>query len=179
MVASDTAIRDLYALLNALYVRECELHLRLSQEISTALAHYGPCILALDVADPLDAKIIALHYQLARRRIEQFKQEISERTYCLNCSLAVQEMLRLQGVSTEFQCDTSVTLNSHSSCSTEELVQQINTVFLHLMVCNESLQHQLKEIVSASDAWINDKTAKSNQRVSHNTQGSRKVIWCA
>ena len=100
MPASDTEIRDLYAQLKGLQVRECELDLHLSQEISTALAHFGPSILALDGTDPLDGDFIALYYQLALRRIGQFNQRISERTSYLNGSKAVQDTLRLMGVRT-------------------------------------------------------------------------------
>lgn len=176
MPACNTAIRELYAQLNALHVRECELDLRLSQEISTALAHYGPNIQALDGTDPLDANFIALYYQLALRRIEQFKQEISERTCCLNCSVVVQGAQRLLGVDTIFQCDLSVTLDQEGSCPKEESAQQINMAFLHLMMFNKLLLHQLKELMHTLDAWTNDKATEINRGVSDNSHSSRAEV---
>ena len=177
MPASDTVIRDLYARLKGLQVRECELDLQLSQEISTALAHFGPSILALDGADPLDGDFIALYYQLALRRIGQFKQRISERTSYLNSSKAVQDTLRLMGVRTALQCDLGGALSPNNACKKEALAQQISMALLHLMVCSNSLQHQLTELVSALEAWMNAKAVSAEQVVSHNQLDSHKPAW--
>lgn len=174
MPASDTEIRDLYAQLKGLQVRECELDLHLSQEISTALAHFGPSILALDGTDPLDGDFIALYYQLALRRIGQFKQRISERTSYLNSSKAVQDTLRLMGVRTALQCDLGGALDHDNACA---LAHQISMALLHLMVCSNSLQHQLTELVSALEAWMNAKTVSAKQVVSHNQLDSHKPAW--
>ena len=177
MPASDTEIRDLYARLKGLQVRECELDLHLSQEISTALAHFGPSILALDDADPLDGDFIALYYQLALRRIGQFKQRISERTSYLNSSKAVQDTLRLMGVRTALQCDLGGALSPNNACKKEALAQQISMALLHLMVCSNSLQHQLIELVSALEAWMNAEAVSAEQVVSHNQLDSHKPAW--
>ena len=177
MPASDTEIRDLYAQLKGLQVRECELDLHLSQEISTALAHFGPSILALDDADPLDGDFIALYYQLALRRIGQFKQRISERTSYLNSSKAVQDTLRLMGVRTALQCDLGGALDHDNACKKEALAQQISMALLHLMVCSNSLQHQLTELVSALEAWMNAEAVSAEQVVSHNPLDSHKPVW--
>ena len=80
MPTNYAVIRKCHAQLSELNVRECELSIRLNQEISTALAHFGPSIQALDGGDALDRDFIALYYQLALRHIAQFKQRISERT---------------------------------------------------------------------------------------------------
>ncbi|KKI12394.1 hypothetical protein XA67_19770 [Comamonas thiooxydans] len=177
MPASNTEIRDLYAQLKGLQVRECELDLELSQEISTALAHFGPSILALDGADPLDGDFIALYYQLALRRIGQFKQRISERTSYLNSSKAVQDTLRLMGVRTALRCDLGGVLSPNNACKKEALAQQISMALLHLMVCSNSLQHQLTELVSALEAWMNAKAVSAEQGVSHNQLDSHKPAW--
>lgn len=177
MPVSDTVIRDLYARLKGLQVRECELDLQLSQEISTALAHFGPSILTLDGADPLDGDFIALYYQLALRRIGQFKQRISERTSCLNSSKAVQDTLRLMGVRTPLQCDLGGALSTNNACKKEALAKQISMALLHLMVCSNSLQHQLTELVSALEAWMNAKAVSAEQVVSHNQLDSHKPAW--
>ena len=177
MPASNTEIRDLYAQLKGLQVRECELDLELSQEISTALAHFGPSILALDGADPLDGDFIALYYQLALRRIGQFKQRISERTSYLNSSKAVQDTLRLMGVRTALQCDLGGALDHDNACKKEALAKQISMALLHLMVCSNSLQHQLTELVSALEAWMNAEAVSAEQVVSHNPLDSHKSAW--
>lgn len=177
MLASDTVIRDLYGRVKALYVRESELDLRLSQEISTALAHFGPSILALDGADPLDGGFISLYYQLALRGISQFKQRISERTSYLNGSKAVQDTLRLIGVRRAFQCDLGGVLDHYNACTKEALAQQISMALLHLMVCSNSLQHQLRELISALEAWMNVKALGASQGVSHNPLDSHKPTW--
>ena len=163
MPASDTEIRNLYAQLKGLQMRECELDLELSQEISTALAHFGPSILALDGADPLDGDFIALYYQLALRRIAQFKQRISERISYLDGSKAVQDTLRLMGVRTALQCDLGAALDHGNACKKEALAQQISMALLHLMVCSNSLQHQLIELVSALEAWMNAEAVVAEQ----------------
>lgn len=177
MSASDTVIRDLYARLKEFQVRECELDLHLSQEISTALAHFGPSILALDGADPLDGDFIALYYQLALRRIGQFKQRISERTSYLNSSKAVQDTLRLMSMRTALQCDLGGVLGPNDACKKEALAQRISMALLHLMVCSNSLQHQLIELVSALEAWMNVKAVSVEEGVSHNLLYSRKPAW--
>lgn len=177
MPASDTVIRDLYARLKGLQVRECELDLQLSQEISTALAHFGPSILALDCADHLDGDFIALYYQLALRRIGQFKQRISERTSYLNGSKAVQDTLRLIGVRTALQSDLGASLDHGNACKKEALAQQISMALLHLMVCSNSLQHQLTELVSALEAWMNTEAVSAEKVVSHYPLDSRKPAW--
>lgn len=177
MPASDTEIRDLYARLKGLQVRECGLDLHLSQEISTALAHFGPSILALDGVDPLDGDFIALYYQLALRRIGQFKQRISERTSYLNSSKAVQDSLRLMGVRTSLQCDLGGALSPNNACKKEALAQQISMALLHLMVCSNSLQHQLIELVSALEAWMSAEAVSAEQGVSHYPLRSHKPAW--
>ena len=177
MPASDTVIRDLYARLKGLQVRECELDIHLSQEISTALAHFGPNILALDGADPLDGDFIALYYQLALRRIGQFKQRISERTSYLNSSKAVQDTLRLMGMRTALQCDLGGALDFDNACSKEALAQQISMALLQLMVCSNSLQHQLIERVSTLEAWMNAKAVSAERRVGNNPLDSRNPTW--
>gem|GEM_PF-3023661 len=177
MPASDTVIRDLYAQLKGFQVRECELDLHLSQEISTALAHFGPSMLALDGADPLDGDFIALYYQLALRRIGQFKQRISERTSYLNSSKAVQDTLRLMGVRTALQCDLGAALDHGNAWKKEALAQQISMALLHLMVCSNSLKHQLIELTSALEVWMNAKETKSAQEVSISSHDSRKPTW--
>ena len=176
MPASYTAIRDIYARLSALHVRECEQYLRLSQEISAALAHYGPCIQALDGADPLYANFMTFYYQLALRRIEQFRQAISERASYLNCSNAVQEALHILRIQRALQCNLKVSLDHDSSNSKEESAQQINSAFLHLMICSKSLQHQLKELVDALEARINGKTARPSQGASNHKHFSCKKL---
>ena len=177
MPASDTVIRDLYARLKGFQVRECELDLHLSQEISTALAHFGPSILALDCTDPLDGDFIALYYQLALRRIGQFKQRISERTSYLNSSKAVQDTLRLMGGRKRLQCDLGGALSPNNACKKEALAQQISMALLHLMVCSNSLQHQLTELVSALEAWMNAEAVSAEKVVSHNPLDSHKPAW--
>ena len=177
MPASDTVIRDLYARLKGFQVRECELDLHLSQEISIALAHFGPSILALDDADPLDGDFIALYYQLALRRIGQFKQRISERTSYVNSSKAVQDTLRLIGVRTALQCDLGGAFDHDNACKKEALAQQICMALLHLMVCSNSLQHQLTELVSALEAWMNAEAVSAEKVVSHNPLDSHKPAW--
>lgn len=177
MSTNYVVIRNPHALLSELHVRECELNLRLSQEASKALCHYGPHILGLDSADPLDADFIALYYQLALRRIDQFKQIISERASYLNASKAVQDTLRLIGVRTELQCDLGDVLSLNNASKKEVLAQQISMALLHLMVCSNSLQHQVTELVSALEAWMNAKTVSAKQVVSHNQLDSHKPAW--
>lgn len=177
MPVSDTVIRDLYGRVKALYVRESELDLRLSQELSTALGHYGPCILALDGVDPLDGDFIALYYRLALRRIAQFKQKISERVSYLNGSKVVQDTLHLMGVHTALQCDLGGVLGHEHACTKEALVQQISMALLHLKVCSNSLQHQLVVLISTLETWMDAKALSANQRVSHNPHDSRKTTW--
>lgn len=177
MPVSDTVIRNLYGRVKVLHARESELDLRLSQEISTALAHFGPSILALDGADPLDGEFIALHYQLALRGISQFKQRISERTSYLNGSKAVQDTLRLIGVCKAFQCDLGGVLEHYNACTKEALAQQISMALLHLIVCSNSLQHQLRALTSALEVWMNVKALGASQRVSHNPLDSHKLTW--
>ncbi len=154
MTACDTVIRSLCIRLKDQYVQEYEMNICLSEEISAALAHYGPNIQALDVKNPLDANFIALQCQLAMRRIEQFRRRIAERAHCLNQSQAVQEALHILGVLTAQQCDLAVNLGHDSTLSKEEWSQQINTAFLHLMNCSNSLQRQLAELMRALEAWM-------------------------
>lgn len=170
-------IRKRHEQLSELHVRECELNLRLNQEISTALAHYGPSILALDGTEPLDGEFIALYYQLALRRIGQFRQKISERASYLNGSKAVQDTLQLMGVRTALQCDLGGALDHNNACKKEALAQQISMALLHLMVCSNSLRHQLIELIRALEAWMNVKATKSRQEVSNNLLDSRKSTW--
>ena len=170
-------MRNHHVQLSELHVRECELDRRLSREISAALAHFGPSILALDGADPLDGDFIALYYQLALRRIGQFKQRISERTSYLNSSKAVQDTLRLMGVRTALQCDLGGALSPNNACKKEALAHQISMALLHLMVCSNSLQHKLTELVSALEAWMNAKAVSAEQVVSHNQLDSHKPAW--
>ena len=170
MPTNYAVIRKRHAQLSELNVRECELNIRLNQEISTALAHFGPSILALDGADPLDGDFITLYYQLALRRIAQFKQKISERTSYLNGSKAVQDTLRLMGVRTALRCDLGAALDHGNVCKKEALAQQISMALLHLMVCSNSLQHQLIELTSALEAWMNAKATE----VSRSSHDSRK-----
>lgn len=170
-------MRNHHVQLSELHVRECELDRRLSREISAALAHFGPSILALDGADPLDRDFIALFYQLALRRIAQFKQRISERTSHLNDSKAVQDTLRLLGVRASLQCDLGGALSPNNACKKEALAQQISMALLHLVVCSNSLKHQLIELLSALEAWVNVKALGANQGVSHNPLGSRVPTW--
>jgi hypothetical protein len=158
MPAIDIEIRDLYARLNTLHARENKLNICLHQDISTALEHYGPNILALDGAVPLNANFIALYYQLALRRIGQFRREIADRTYFLNCSNAVQEALRILRSRTALQCDLDEKLDHDSSRSQEGLAQQINMAFLHLMSCSVSLQHQLIELMHSLKTWASSRT---------------------
>ena len=154
MTTCDNSIQTINAQLTTLYVRECELSACLSRNISRALAHYGPNIQALDVKNPLDANFIALQCQLAMRRIEQFRRRIAERAHCLNQSQAVQEALHILGVLTAQQYDLAVNLGHDSTLSKEEWSQQINTAFLHLMNCSNSLQRQLAELMRALEAWM-------------------------
>lgn len=177
MPTNYAVIRNHHAQLSELHVRECELNLRLNQEISTALAHYGPSILALDGAEPLEGEFIALYYQLALRRTRHFKQKISERASYLNGSKAVQDTLHLMGVRTALKCDLGGALDHENACTKEALAQQISMALLHLMVCNNSLQHQLIELISALEAWMNAKAASAKQGVSHNPHDSPKRIW--
>lgn len=170
-------MRNHHVQLSELHVRECELDRRLSREISAALAHFGPSILALDGADPLDRDFIALFYQLALRRIAQFKQRISERTSHLNDSKAVQDTLRLLGVCASLQCDLGGALSPNNACKKEALAQQISMALLHLVVCSNSLKHQLIELLSALEAWVNVKALGASQGVSHNPLGSRVPTW--
>lgn len=166
-------MRNHHVQLSELHVRECELDRRLSREISAALAHFGPSILALDGADPLDRDFIALFYQLALRRIAQFKQRISERTSHLNDSKAVQDTLRLLGVRESLQCDLGGALSPNNACKKEALAQQISMALLHLVVCSNSLKHQLIELLSALEAWVNVKALDASQGVSNNPLDSR------
>lgn len=177
MPTNYAVIRKCHAQLSDLSVRECELNIRLNQEISTALAHFGPSILALDGADPLDGDLIALYYQLALRRIAQFKQRISERTSYLNGSKAVQDTLHLMGGRKEFQCDFGGALDHDNACKKEALGQQISMALLHLMVCSNSLKHQLIELTSALEAWMNVRETQSGQEVSISSHDSRKPTW--
>lgn len=177
MRVSDTVIRNLYGRVKVLHARESALDLRLSQEISTALAHFGPSILALDGADPLDGDFITLYHQLALRRIAQFKQIIAERTSYLNGSKALRDTLHLVGVHTALQCDLGGALDHEHACTKEALVQQISMALLHLKVCSNSLQHQLVVLISTLETWMNAKALSANQRVSHNPRDSRKSTW--
>ncbi|MDH1291132.1 hypothetical protein N5C43_07650 [Comamonas terrigena] len=177
MSTNYAVMRNHHVQLSELHVRECELDRRLSQEISTALAHFSPSILALDGADPLDGDFIALYYQLALRRITQFKQRISERTAYLNGSKAVQDTLRLMGGRKRLQCDLGGALSPNNACKKEALAQQISMALLHLMVCSNSLKHQLIELTSALEAWMNAKETKSGQEVSQSSHDSRKLTW--
>lgn len=177
MTTNYAVIRNHHVHLSELHVRECELDRRLSQEISTALAHFGTSILALDGADPLDGDFIALFYQLALRRIAQFKQRISDRTSYLNGSKAVQDTLRLLGVRTSLQCDLGGALSPNNACTKEALAQQISMALLHLLVCSNSLKHQLIELVSALEVWVNVKALGASQGVSHNSLDSFKPTW--
>lgn len=177
MSINYAVIRNRQVQLSELHVRECGLNLRLNQEVSTALCHYGPRILGLDGADPLDGDFIALYYQLALRRIGQFKQKISERASYLNASKAVQDTLRLMGVRTALQCDLGGYLSPNNSCKKEALAQQISMALLHLMVCSNSLQHQLIELVNALEAWMNAEAVNAEQGVSHNPRDLRKPTW--
>ena len=158
-------------------MRECELNIRLNQEISTALAHFGPSIQALDGGDALDRDFIALYYQLALRHIAQFKQRISERTSYLNGSKAVQDTLHLMGGRKGLQCDLGGALDHDNACKKEALAQQISMALLHLMVCSNSLQHQLTELVSALEAWMNAEVVSAEQVVSNYPLDSRKPAW--
>ena len=177
MSTNYAEIRKRHAQLSELHVRECELHLLLNQEISTALAHYGPSILALDGAEPLDGEFIHLYFQLALRRIGQFRQKISERASYLNGSKAVQDTLQLMGVRTALQCDLGGALDHNNACAKEVLAQQISMGLLHLMICSNSLQHQLIELLGALEAWMNAKATKSRQEVSRNILDSCKSSW--
>ena len=177
MSTNYAVMRNHHVQLSELHVRECELDRRLSQEISTALAHFSPSILALDGADPLDGDFIALYYQLALRRIAQFKQRISERTSYLNGSKAVQDTLRLMGGRKRLQCDLGGALSPNNACKKEALAQQISMALLHLMVCSNSLKHQLIELTSALEAWMNAKETKPGQEVSKSSHVSRKLTW--
>lgn len=177
MSTNYAVMRSHHVQLSELHARESELDRRLSQEISTALAHFGPSILAHDHADPLDEDFIALYYQLALRRIGQFKQRISERTSYLNSSKAVQDTLRLMGVRTALRCDLGGVLSPNNACKKEALAQQISMALLHLMVCSNSLQHQLTELVSALETWMNAKAVSAGQEVSHNQLDSHKPAW--
>ncbi len=176
MPASDTVIRELYARLNALQVRECELDLRLSQELSTALAHYGPNIHATDGADPLAGDFISVYYHLALRRIGQFKQRISERASYLNGSKTVQDTLRLMCGRKGLQCDLGGAFEHKNTCTKEALAQQISMALIHLMACSNSLLHQLIELISTLEAWMNANAVSVTQVVSHNTHDSRKPV---
>lgn len=177
MSTNYAVIRNRHAQLSELHVRECELNLRLNQEVSTALAHYGPSILALDGADPLDGDFIALYYQLGLHRIRQFKQRISDRASYLNSSKAVQDTLRLMGVRTGLECDLGGALDHENGCTKEALAQQISMALLHLMVCSNSLQHQLIELISALEAWMNAKVVSAKKGVSNNPHNATKRIW--
>lgn len=177
MSTNYAVICNRHAQLSELHVRECELNLRLNQEVSTALAHYGPSILALDGADPLDGDFIALYYQLALHRIRQFKQRISDRASYLNSSKALQDTLRLMGVRTALECDLGGTLDHENGCTKEALAQQISMALLHLMVCSNSLQHQLIELISALEAWMNAKVVSAKKGVSQNPHDAAKRIW--
>lgn len=177
MPTNYAVIRKRHAQLSELNVRECELNIRLNQEISTALAYFGPSILALDGADPLDGDFITLYYQLALRRIAQFKQKISERTSYLNGSKAVQDTLRLTGVRTALQCDLGGALDHKNPCAKEALAQQISMALLHLMVCSNSLRHQLIELTSALEARVSAKALCTGKGVSNNPLDSRKPTW--
>lgn len=129
-------------------------------------------------ADPLDGDFIALYCQLALRRIAQFKQRISERTSYLNGSKAVQDTLRLMGGRKRLQCDLGGALSPNNACKKEALAQQISMALLHLMVCSNSLKHQLIELTSALEAWMNAKEIKSGQEVSQSSHDSRELTWC-
>lgn len=177
MSTNYAVISNHHAKLRALHARECELNFHLSQEISKALAHYGPSILALGGTHRLDEDFIALYYQLALRCIRQFKQRISERASYLNGSKAVQETLRLMAVRTALQCDLGGALDHEKVCTKEALAQQISWVLLHLIVCSNSLQHQLIELISALEAWMNASAIDAKQRVSNNPLESRKPSW--
>lgn len=100
-------------------------------------------------------------YGLARR---------IQRTSYLNSSKAVQDTLRLMGVRTALQCDLGGALDHDNACKKEALAQQISMALLHLMVCSNSLQHQLTELTSALEAWMNAKATE----VSRSSHDSRK-----
>lgn len=174
MSTNYAVISNHHAKLSELHARECVLNFQLSQEVSTALAHYGPCILALGGTHRLDEGFIALYYQLALRCIRQFKQRISERASYLNGSKAVQETFRLMAVRTELQCDLGGALDHESVCTKEVLAQQISGALLHLMVCSNSLQHQLIELIGALEAWMNACAIDAKQEVSNNPLDSSK-----
>ena len=177
MSTNYAVMRNLHVQLSELHVRECELDRHLSQEISTALAHFGPSILTLDGADPLDGNFIALFYQLALHRIRQFKQRISDRASYLNSSKALQDTLRLMGVRTALEYDLGGAPDHENGCAKEALAQRISMALLHLMVCSNSLQHQLIELISALEAWMNAKVVSAKQGVSHNQHDATKRIW--
>lgn len=177
MPTNYAVIRNCHVQLSELHLRECGLNLRLNQEISTALAHYGSSILALDGAEPLDGEFIALYYQLALRHIGQFRQKISERASYLNGSKAVQDTLQLMGMRTALQCDLGGALDHNNACKKEAMTQQISMALLHLMVCSNSLRHQLIELISALEACMNVKATKSRHEVSNNMLDSRESTW--
>ena len=171
MTTCDTAVQTINAQLTMLHVRECELSSCLSQNISRALAHYGPNIQALDDTDPLVGHFTTLYCHLAKRRIEQFQREIAERTRWLNDSQAVQEALRMLGMPNALQCDLAVNLDPDSSQSKEQWSQQINTALLHLMHCSNSLQAQLAELTRALGAW----TPSRQEQAAVHTHGVNHV----
>ena len=171
MTTCDNSIQTINAQLTALQVRECKLSACLSQDISRALAHFGPNIMALDGTDPLDANFITLYCQLAMRRIQQFRREVAERKLYLNHSRAVQEALRMLGMPTALQCNLAVNLDHDSSRTTEEWSQQINTSLLHLMHCNNSLQGQLAKLTRALEA----RTPSHKEQAAICTQGVNRV----
>lgn len=45
------------------------------------------------------------------------------------------------------------------------------------MVCSNSLQHQLTELVSALEAWMNAEAVSAEKVVSHNPLDSHKPAW--
>ncbi|SFU96987.1 hypothetical protein SAMN04489707_105212 [Paenacidovorax caeni] len=180
MTTCDTAIQTMNAQLMVLHVRECELSACLSQNISRALAYYGPNIQALDDTNPLNGNFTTLYCQLAMRRIEQFQREIAERARWLNYSQAVQEALRMLDMPTVLQCDLAVNLDPDSSRSKDQWSQQINAALLHLMHCSNSLQDQLAELTRALEAWTpsrKEQAAVNTQGVNHFRQVATNPPW--
>lgn len=152
MTICDTNISPLLAQLEMLYVRDRQLNYFLCQDVEKARTHYGPNILALVDANPLDVNFIHLYCHLALRRIEQFQREISERTRYLNLSQAVQKALHVLGLPTELPCNLAVNVDQYSSLFKEEWTQQINTALSHLLHCSNSLHGQLAELMRALKA---------------------------
>lgn len=164
MTICDTDVPHLLAQLETLHVRERQLSYVLCQDVSKALSHYGPNILALVDDNPLDANFIDLYCQLALRRIEQFQRGIAERTRCLNISPAVQKALHLLSLPTELQCHLAVNVDQYNSRLKEEWTQQLNAALSHLLHCSNSLQGQLVEVMCALKALP---LSRKNQQKRH------------